>query len=156
MKIVVFSPTSTPLTLDPMQPIGGADSSLLHLISAFPQHKVIAYIPLFNRLERFGKVVYVKVKGEIKKGNLTIKHFEELAQERQKCDIYIHYRNANWPILNRIKAKTKVFYSQDDTDAGCFNNLAPNFFDQFDKIICLSFYHKKRFIDNFSLSFNPI
>ena len=132
MKIIVFSPTSTNLTLTAEQPLGGADSVLLKLIETLAEHhEVEAYLPIKKEIE-----------GEFRGANCY--PFMELFDGEKECDIIIHNRKV-FPIPNTIKYKQSVFYSQDTNDTPCFNGLKGNrkALDFYSKIWVLSKFHKE-------------
>jgi glycosyltransferase involved in cell wall biosynthesis len=130
MKIFVFSPTSTVFSLTKEQPLGGADSVLLNMISELARHhEVEAYIP-------------VKTEGRYEGANIF--PFMTLFDEPKSCDVIIHYRKV-FPIPNTLKHKKSIFYSQDTVDTPCFEGLKGNrnVLNQYHKIWVLSRFHKE-------------
>ena len=140
MKIIVFSPTSTVLSLTAEQPIGGADSMLLKMIEVLAENnEVEAYLPITK-----------DTAGQFR--NADCYPFMELFDEPRECDIIIHNRKV-FPIPNTIKYKHAVFYSQDTNDTPCFNGLKGNrkALDMYSKIWVLSEFHKKDLLKMFDI-----
>ena len=140
MKIIIFSPTSTQLTLSEDQPLGGADSTILKLTEALAENnEVEAYLPIKKEIE-----------GQFRGADCY--PFMELFDGKKDCDIIIHYRKI-FPIPNTIKYKKSVFYSQDTVDTPCFKGLKGNrkAFDMYSKIWVLSNYHKQNMQEAFDI-----
>jgi len=140
MKIIVFSPTSTVLSLTAEQPLGGADSILLKLIEILArENEVEAYLPIKK-----------ETSGEFRGAKCY--PFMELFDEPRECDIIIHNRKV-FPIPNTMKYKQSVFYSQDTHDTPCFSGLKGNrkALDMFDRIWVLSHFHKQDFLKIFDI-----
>ncbi|MFA6462367.1 MAG: glycosyltransferase family 4 protein [Candidatus Woesearchaeota archaeon] len=139
MKIIVFSPTSTILTLEPDQPLGGADSGLLRMIEELGiYHEVIAFVPVKKMSSGVGETVFIP--------------FEQIFDLDLECDLFIHYRKV-WVIPNNIHYKTAVFYSQDTVDTPCFSGLkgSRNVFDVYSRIWVLSEFHKQNMKEMFDI-----
>ena len=140
MKIIVFSPTSTQLSLMGEQPLGGADSVLLKMIESLAEHhEVEAYLPIKKEIE-----------GEFR--GASCYPFMDLFDGEKECDIIIHNRKV-FPIPNTIKYKKSVFYSQDTVDTPCFKGLKGhrNALDFYDKIWVLSKFHKENMLTEFDI-----
>ena len=131
-KIILFSPTGVKINLTSIEdrPLGGADTILIKtMMELSKKYEVHAYVPTISSLDF---------------PQLKVKPFQDLlTDDNAECDIFIMYRKA-WVIPPCVSYKKAIFYSQDDTDSPCFAGVDGTYFDKFDKIICLSQYHKKR------------
>ena len=131
MKIIIFAPNSTKIDMNSLdnRPLGGADQVLIRLIKYLSKdHAVISYI---NTSKNSMSDDYL------------INPYQDLFDKKIDCDIFINYRKA-WVIPRGVIYKKAIFYSQDDADSPCFNGIRSEFFDQYDRIIALSGYHRDR------------
>ena len=155
MKIIIYSPTSTIFNLLDYSYInstpefgktgmGGADACLFDLRSTLLQLN-IDVVSSWN----------VMYRDETNK----IYHFSDINNYQSECDILIMYRKLSH-IPPGIKCKKIWFYSQDTADSNCFegkNKLGFNSeFNNFDRIIVLSEFHKNNLIENFKIDKNKI
>ncbi len=148
MKIAIFSPTSTILSLKSDQPLGGADQALLKMIYALSDegHNVIAFIPVKEA------TTYKNI------GEHTTKIYPYMdafnCTEPLDVDVLILYRKI-WALPPQIKFKKCIFYSQDSNETPCFDGqhktTFKEVFDQFNKIIVLSRWHRENLKEAFQL-----
>jgi len=132
MKIIIFSPTSVKIQ---QKIVGGADFQLKKLIQILKKqkHKVTTYTTTDTQ----------------KKGTYN---WLEAYKHKLECDIFIVYRKAL--VLPNIKTKYKIFYTQDLTNTPCYDGLRehPEYLEQFDRIICLTNFHKEHLLKELKIN----
>lgn len=142
MKVIIFSPTSTPIQPTDLYeaPIGGADQQLIRLYQTLKKqgHQVQVFTNTKNPTEEW-------------------KPYMDIFLKEQTCDVLIHYRKA-WAIPHTITAHKKIFYSQDTNETPCFDGITkvPDYFDQYDRVILLSEYHKQNLQEVFKIDSGKI
>jgi len=141
-NITIFSPTGTTFKslLLTDRAYGGADQTLLRLIHKilFSEYLLKAFIPVNKD--------YYNIENEDGEMQGVVRPFMKIFDKDFETDILIIYRKC-WVIPRTVKYKKLIFYSQDDLNSPCFSGVTKDYFKPFDKIICLSQYHKNKFIE---------
>lgn len=147
MKIIIFSPTSSLINWQCFneQANGGADQALVRLIKLLSKnHEVTAYIPIARPFVD-------------QPNRITLIPFMDLFEQTENCDLFLLNRKC-WAIPSNIAYKKLAFYTQDDIDSPAFMeaSMPQDYFQNFDKLIVLSKYHKDRIQEYYTVPDNKI